>query len=209
VRWKRTLARLVEPAVELGLEVELACERAAGLEARLRVALQPLDDPLRLRVARLEETPADPELAAEGGEWIGRPAAAGMQRALAVPDQRLRQTAQLDQTRANPVQQIGRLLREHQRAGTGARVRQTANNDVAAPRLPGTDRNLPRRLPQIELAERARPVRGALERARPRQKQRPHLAQVVIQDRLAPVVTLLLEQLAHPLARQPRIRTQP
>jgi hypothetical protein len=51
----------------------------------------------------------------------------------------------------------------------------------------------------------ARPIRGPLKGARPRQKQRPHLAQVIIDDRLATGVALLLEQLAHPLARQPRI----
>src|SRR5439155_23477420 len=103
---------LVEPAVELLLEVELVGERAAGLEARLRVALQPLDDALRLRIARLEEAPADGELAAEGGERLRRATAAGVQRALAVPDQRLRQAAELQETLANPVQEIGRLLRE-------------------------------------------------------------------------------------------------
>jgi hypothetical protein len=50
------------------LEVELAGERAAGLEARLGVALQPLDHALRLRILGLEDPPADAELAAEGGE---------------------------------------------------------------------------------------------------------------------------------------------
>jgi hypothetical protein len=47
---------LAEPAVELGLEVELVCERAARLEARLCVALQPLDDALGER-RRLRSIP--------------------------------------------------------------------------------------------------------------------------------------------------------
>ncbi len=106
------------------------------------------------------------------------------------------------------MQQVGRLLREHQRGGAGARVRQATNHDVAAPHLPGADRDLPARLPQVELAERPRPIRGALEAARPRQKQGSHLAHVVIEDRLAARVALLLQKLPQPLARQPRIGAQ-
>src|SRR5262249_54667235 len=199
---------LVEPTVELLLVVELACERAAGLEARLGVALQPLNHTLRLRIFGLEEAPADAELAAESSERLGWPAAAGVQRALAVPDQRLRQPAQPTKTLADPMQQVGRLLREHERAGAGARVWQTADHNVAAPCLPAADRNLAARLPKVELAERARPIGAALKGARPRQKQRPHLAQVVVEDRLAPGVALLLEQLPHPLTGKPRLRTQ-
>src|SRR5262245_4526099 len=62
---------LVEPTVELLLVVELACERAAGLEARLGVALQPLNHTLRLRIFGLQEAPADAELAAESSERLG------------------------------------------------------------------------------------------------------------------------------------------
>src|SRR6266536_2853735 len=199
---------LAEPTVELLLEVELVGERAARLEARLHVALQPLDHALRLRIARLQEAPADPQLAAEGGERIGRAAAARVQRALAVPDERLRQRTQFRKTVADPVEQVGRLLREHQRAGAGTRERETTDDDVAAPRLAAPNRDLAARLPNVELAERAWTIRRALERARPRQKQRPHLAQVIVEDRLGADVALLLEQLAHPLARQPRIQTQ-
>src|SRR5438046_10714976 len=57
---------LGEPAVELLLVVELTDERAAGLEARLHKALQPLDDARRLRIVRLEETPRAAYLAAQG-----------------------------------------------------------------------------------------------------------------------------------------------
>src|SRR5262249_45240729 len=73
---------------------------------------------------------------------------------------------------------------------------------------PAADRNLAARLPKVELAERARPIGAALKGARPRQKQRPHLAQVVVEDRLATGVALLLEQLPHPLTGKPRLRTQ-
>src|SRR5207253_7457095 len=79
---------LTEPAVELLLEVERAEEAPARLEARLQIALQALDHALRLRVVRLEEAPGKPQLAEEGGEGIGRPAAARVQRTLAVPDER-------------------------------------------------------------------------------------------------------------------------
>src|SRR5262249_24072191 len=44
--------------------------------------------------------------------------------------------------------------------------------------------------------------------ARPRQKQCPHLAQIIVQDRLAARAALLLKQLAQPLARQPRLGAQ-
>jgi hypothetical protein len=90
---------LLKPTVELLLEVELVREAAARLEARLRVALQPLDDALRLRVLRLAEAPADPQLAAVGGERP-RLMAARVQGALAVPDERLREGAQLHEALA-------------------------------------------------------------------------------------------------------------
>ena len=68
---------LGEPRVELQLEVELVGEGAAGLEAALDEVLQPLDDALGLRVARLAEVPVDPQLAAERGELVvGRPSRA-------------------------------------------------------------------------------------------------------------------------------------
>jgi hypothetical protein len=199
---------LVEPAVELLLVVELVREAAAGLEARLRVPLQPLDHALRLRIAALEETPADAELAAEGRERLGRMTAAGMQRAFPVPDERLRQPAQLADHAADPVEQVRRLLRKDQRAGACARVRQTPHNDEAAARLASGDRDLPRRLPEIELTEHARPIRGALKGTRPRQKQRPNLAQIVIEDRLPAHIALLLQKLAQSLPRQARVRSQ-
>src|SRR5262249_18364246 len=146
---KANVGALDEPAVEPLLEVERAHERAPRPEARLQIALQPLDHPFRLRIARLEKAPAKAELAAEGRERLRRPTLAGVQRPLAVPDQRLRQRAQLAQAVADPVQQIRRFLREHQGAGAGARVRQASDDDVAAPRLPAAIRDLTRPLPKI------------------------------------------------------------
>ena len=46
--------------------------RAAGLEVGLRVALQPLDRALGLRIGGRAEAPADPQLAAERGERLAR-----------------------------------------------------------------------------------------------------------------------------------------
>jgi hypothetical protein len=74
----RAAVGLGKPGVELLLEVELVRERAAGLEVSLRVALQPLDGPFGLRVARFAEPPADPKLAAESGERLGRAALAAV-----------------------------------------------------------------------------------------------------------------------------------
>ncbi len=199
---------LGKPALELLLEVKLAQERAARLEARLQVALQPLDDALRLRVVRLEEAPAEPELAAESGEGLGRAALAGVQGALAVPDERLRQRAEGDETAPDPVQQVGRLLGEDEAAGAGARVGQAGDDDVAAAGLAAIDRDLLRRLPEIELAQLARPVGRALVGPRRRSKQRPDLAQVVVEDRLAALVAELGQPLAHDRPRQARVLAQ-
>src|SRR4051812_45563721 len=66
-------------------------EHAPGLEVGLRVALPALDDALGLRIALAAEMPADPQLAAEGGELRRRAALVGVDAGLAVPDQRLRQ----------------------------------------------------------------------------------------------------------------------
>jgi hypothetical protein len=63
-----------KPGVELGLEVELVRERATGLEVRLRVALQPLDRALGLRIAgsqNFQPTLSCPQNAANASD--GRP----------------------------------------------------------------------------------------------------------------------------------------
>jgi hypothetical protein len=193
---------LVEPAIELVLEVELVQEAAPGLEARLDEALQALDRALRLRIARLQEVPAERELAQEGGEGLARPACAGVQRSLAVPDERLGQRAELLEAAPDPVQEVGRFLGEDERAGSNPGVGKAADDHVAAPGLAVANRDLVARLPQVELAEHARAVARALEGARSGQEERAQLAQVVVQDRLASRVALLCDQLADPPAGQ-------
>jgi hypothetical protein len=107
---------LSNQASSLELVIELVGERAAGLEVRLEIALQPLDDALRLRVGRLAEVPVDLQLAAEGGELARRPPAACVEARLAVPDERLGQGAERPEAAADPEQQVLGLLREHERA---------------------------------------------------------------------------------------------
>jgi len=95
-----------EPGVELLLEVQLVGEDAAGLEVRFRVALQPLDRALGLRIGQLAEMPVDLQLAAERGKRLGRPAAMAVDAGLAVPDQRPRQAAQALQAAGDPGEQV-------------------------------------------------------------------------------------------------------
>jgi hypothetical protein len=101
-----------KPAVGLRRAIELVGERPAWLEARLQESLQALDDAIRLGIARVEEVPGDPELAAKGGERLTRPAAAGVQRSLPAPDELLRQTTKLREATADSPEQVRRLLRD-------------------------------------------------------------------------------------------------
>ena len=71
-----------------------------------------------------------------------------------------------------------------------------------------TDRNLRPGLPDVELADLARPIDGPLKRPRRRREQRPHLAQVVIDDRLATLKAQRHDQLPDTLAGQLRISLQ-
>src|SRR5205085_3093931 len=111
-----------KPCVELVLEVEVAGESAARLEVRLRIALQPPDRALGLRVGRLAEAPGDLQLAAERGERLRRPAGMAVDARLAIPDQLLRQRPQPDQAAGDPSEQIFGLLAEDEHPGAGARV---------------------------------------------------------------------------------------
>src|SRR3954454_4038914 len=145
--------------------------------------------------------------AADAVERIGRLAAAGVDRALAVPHQRLRQCAQAAEAAAHAVDQVRRLLGEHQRAGDRAREAQLGGHDIAAAALAMADRDLRSGLPQIELQQLA----GAIDRALIGALaliERPDVAQVVIEDRLRPVVAELLDQLADALARDPPVIAQ-
>src|SRR4051812_43488243 len=174
------------------------------VQAALEEVLQALDDALGLRVARLAKMPVDPQRPAERGELTGRPTGARVKPGLAVPDQRLGQRAQRPQTAPNPRQQLRRLLGEDQRPRAGTRIAEARDDDPPAARLPKADRDLRRRLPQIELADLPRPIDGALIGPR-RREQRPDLAQIVIDDRLAPIEPQRRNQLPNALPRQPRV----
>ena len=69
------------------------------------------------------------------------------------------------------------------------------------------DRDLAGWLPEVELADLPRPIDRALERPG-RVEQRPHLPQVVIDDRLAAVEPERRDQLPDPLPRQLRVGLQ-
>ena len=201
---------LVEPGVELVLEVELVREHAARLEVGLRVALQPLDRALGLRIAASQNrqpTRSCPQNAANAS--VGRPPWPWMP-AWRSQTSVFGNAAQPRQAARDPGQQILGLLGEHQHAGAGARVAQARDDHPAPARLAVTDRDLRPRLPDIELADLARPVDGALKRPARRREQRPNLAQIVIDDRLARPAAQRLQQLTDPdpgqlgiLAQQP------
>jgi hypothetical protein len=95
-----------------------------------------------------------------------------------------------------------------QRAGARSRVAQARNDDPSLPRLAVTDRDLVLGLPEVKLADLPRPIDGPLKRPRWRREQRPHLAQVVIDDRLAAIKPQRRDQLPDALARQLRIGLQ-
>src|SRR5215216_2173152 len=87
-------------------------------------------------------------------------------------------------------------------------LRQAAEEPEAASAAPDqVDRDLPRVLPDVELQKLPGAVAGALIGAR-RQIERPHLAQVVVEDRPRAPIAILLERLPQPLARQARIIPQ-
>jgi hypothetical protein len=130
-----------EPCVELQLEVELVGKAPAGLEAALEEVLQPLDNALGLRVARLAKEPVDAQRAAERGELRRRPPAAGVKPGLLIPDQRLRQRSERPQAAADPEQQVRDRL--DQRAGARVRLVKTRDDDIALAGLALADRISP------------------------------------------------------------------
>jgi len=152
-------------------------------------------------------TPVDRQLAAEPGMGLGRPAAAGVQAALAVPDHQLRQRADRPHAGAHAPEHVRRLLAEDQPTRTPARVAQTRDDDPRPPHLPTADRDQPGWLPQIPLADLPRPIDSPLMRPQP-QKHRPHLAQIVIDYRLAAVEPERLDQLPNTHPGQPRVPPQ-
>ncbi len=209
-RLVRARVDLREPAVELVLEVELVGEHAARFEVGLRVALQALDAALGLRIGRLAELPARPSAARRSAANASdRAPAVAVDAGLAIPDQRPAATrpAAAGSRRSRPAD-------PRSASRTPARPRRRASS-------PGT---------------RTRPSRGASGRARPappraaarhrtgrprpagrpcaetssarRREQRPDLAQVVIDDRLARPAAQRLQQLADPDAGQLRVLAQ-
>jgi hypothetical protein len=131
-----------------------------------------------------------------------------VQGALAIPDQRPGKPAQPPQALGDAPEQIVGLLGEHQGAGATARVAQAANHHPAAATLAVADRDRRRRLPEVELADLARAVEGALEGPGRRREQRTDLTQVLIEDRPAAREALLDDQLADTRGRQARIQAQ-
>ena len=141
--------------------------RRPGSKLRLDEVLQALDDALGLRIARLAEVPADPQLRRRTRRT---PRSGGRRRRAARPGgprPASRGSAPSDhKQRRIPNSRSGGLLGEDQRAGARARVAQARDHDPAAARLAVADRDLARRLPQIELADLARPIDRALKRPR-------------------------------------------
>jgi hypothetical protein len=72
--------------------------------------VQALDGALGLRIGRLAEPPADPELAAERSEGLGGTSVAGVDAGLAIPDQGLRQGPSDHRQRAIPQSRSGICL---------------------------------------------------------------------------------------------------
>lgn len=173
-------------------------EAPASLEVAVNEPVIALERALRLAITGREDDPADRKLPAESRERVGRAPAAGVDRALAVPDQLARQRVEPAQATVHAPRDVAELLGEDQRAGERTRVRQLAGHHPAAAGLAPADGDLRAWLAQIELRQLPRPITRALKAARRRQKPRPQLAQQVIEDRLAAHVAELLQLLTHP-----------
>src|SRR5215207_4481381 len=128
-----------------------------------------------------------------------------MQGPLAIPHQRPRKAAEGPQAAGDAPEDVLGLLAEDERPGADARVAQAGHHHQAAALLAVADRDRAARLPEVELTDLARPIEGALEGPRGRGEQRAHLAQVVVEDRLAAAIADLGDQLAHPHARKARL----
>lgn len=94
-------------------------------------------------------TGREPQKTAKGS--LGFPF--GGDRRLAVPDDGLRQSAQLRQAAAHAPEDVGRLLGEDQRPGAGSRAAQGAGDNPAPAGLTVANRDLLLRLPEVELAD--------------------------------------------------------
>lgn len=128
-----------------------------------------------------------------------------MNRALAVPDQLLGQGAETAQAAVHAPGDVAELFAEDQSAGEGSRVGELGGEDVAGAGLSPADRDLAAGLGQIELAELAGAVVGALKAARCRQVAGLKLSQKDVEDRLAAVVAVELDLLEDADTRDRRV----
>src|SRR5437879_2680777 len=194
----------IAPALELVLEVQLIGKAPPGLEVAVQEAVASLERALGLAVAGVEDHPAERELPAEGEELLRGLTLRG-DRALAVPDELRRQGAEALQAAAHAEGDVLKLLGEHERAGERARIGKVAGDDESAPRLPESDRDLPSRLAEVELAELPGSIAGALEAPRRRQIARAQLAQEHAQDRHRARIAERLDLLANAHGRERRL----
>src|SRR5947208_16718460 len=102
--------------------------------------MRALKNPLRLRISRLENDPANPELPAEPGERFRRSPAAGVDRALAITHQLLRKHPEPLKAASDTPQDVRRLLGEDQRARDQPRPAHLRGHHVAATQLAVPDR---------------------------------------------------------------------
>ena len=130
-----------------------------------------------------------------------------MQAALAIDHQPPGQRADPPHAAPHPPQHVRRFLGEHQRPGAEPREAQRADDHVPLARLPIADRDLPLRLPQIELQHVPGPIDRPLEGPLI-SEERPHLAHVLVDDRLAAVEPELDQDLTDPLALDLRVIAQ-
>ena len=190
---------LVKPGVELELIVELVREHPPGLEAALDEVLQTLDDPLGLRVALARRSASRPAAARRSrrtppsGAHGRRAGRTGGPR----PTSRAAPPATTDSAGSRttaPGSAWRTPTRWHRRASSPDRRRR--------PTPAGSGRGRPGSrpgLPEVELADLPRPIDRPLIGPR-RHEQRPHVAQIVIDDRLAAIEPQRRDQLTDPLA---------
>jgi hypothetical protein len=181
---------LVEPAIELALEVLGIGEASSGDERGLQVAVQPLHHALALGICCGTKVHPEPEVAGEAGKRLGRTRIArrlvGAQRPFSVEHVGARD-AEPTQAPVHRPQQVGGRLGEHQRAGAHLRVAKDTGQNVAPSEVAVADRDPNGGLPQVPLTDAARQVKGAL--VDPRlSEQRPDLGKVLVQDGLAALV---------------------
>ena len=166
-RLVRARVDLREPGVELVLEVELVGERrgrARSSSPRSPAAARrrpwPADRPARRSASRPCSWPQNAANASDGRPpWPWMPAWRSQTSVRGRPPRRSRQPA-------IPASRSSVCVEKTKHAGARARVAQARDHDPAAARLAVADRDLLARLPDIELADLARPIDRPLKRPR-------------------------------------------